>query len=206
MRTRSAAINTILALENIVYFYFIEIGPYTDTDNNENQYQRYVTHNYNLTIDSKLYIADNKIVSVDPPRLSSSVDKESYKIVLTDPDFQFRGLFERGFSQVKVKISIGFYNTSSGTLGGAAVGEPLTNIADTITVYQGTVDNQVYAINPNGGIIVTLECTSPMGALAMSKPFLTTDDSMHQVSSTDTSFSQVFKGSKGIGLLWGKRP
>jgi hypothetical protein len=205
MRTHSAAINEILGLENLVYFYIVEIGPYVDLDSNPNQYKRYSSLHGDVTIDSKTYTGGSKLITVDPPRLSSSVDREAYKISIADPDYEFRGLFERGFSQIKVTISIGFFNTSSHTIGSTLVGSPFLDIADTIIVYKGYIDNHVYAIDLNGGTVVSIECTSPMGSLNMSRPRLTTNDSMKQLNITDTSFSQVYQGSKGIGLLWGKR-
>jgi hypothetical protein len=206
MRSYSNNVATILALQDISYFYLVELGPYLNLSWVSTT-KRYITLGVDKTIGGNLYSGNSKIISVDPPRMSSSVDRESYKITLVDPDYEFRGLFERGFSQINVKISIGFFNTSPGVLGGVAPGEPILSISDTIVVYAGKVDNQVYAVDmDDGGVLCTLECTSPMGAIAMSRPRLTTNDSIQQINPADTSFSQVYKGSKGVGLLWGKKP
>jgi len=43
-----------------------------------------------------------------------------------------------------------------------------------------------------------------MSGLGIVKAFYTSKDSMKQIDATDTSFDQVYQGSRVIDLLWGK--
>jgi hypothetical protein len=72
--------------------------------------------------------------------------------------------------------------------------------------YKGTIDNQTYSIDfDEGSIIATVESSSPMGSLGNINPFYTSKDNMDQKSLADTAFDQIYEGSAGITLLWGKK-
>ena len=165
MRSYSSNVQVLLALDNISYFYLITIGPFKDA-NDVTTTLRHTPIASGIIIGSTFYSGDNYLVSIDPPRMSSTVDKDSYKIVYADNNFFWRPIFEKGFSGAPVSISVGFYNTSSGPLGGAQRGMPLTSASDTIVIYSGFSDQNSYQIDMNGEILVTLECSSPMGSLA----------------------------------------
>jgi hypothetical protein len=49
-----------------------------------------------------------------------------------------------------------------------------------------------------------IECSSPMADLDLKRTLITSKDAMRGLSPTDSSFDQVYEGSKGIDLLWGK--
>jgi hypothetical protein len=152
-----------------------------------------------------LFIADSGLLTVEAPRLSKAVDRETYKIVYVDPNFEKRSLFEAGLTGAPVSVYLCLINTTGGFLGSFANGEPLTDLEDLIVVYSGVVDTQGYSVDPNEGkVIAVMECSSPMAALNMSRPFMTSKDAMRQVSATDTAFDNVFVGSKKISYLWGK--
>jgi hypothetical protein len=151
------------------------------------------------------FIADSGLLTVEAPRLSKAVDRETYKIVYVDPNFEKRALFESGLTGAPVSVYLCLINTTGGFLGSFANGEPLTDLSDLIVVYSGVVDTQGYSVDPNEGkVIAVMECSSPMAALNMSRPFMTSKDAMRQVSATDTAFDNVFVGSKKISYLWGK--
>ena len=206
MRTVSSNVGTLLALDNISYFYLITIGPFKNASDVITTL-RHTPVAGGITIGGIAYSDNNYLVSVDPPRMSSTVDKDSYKIVYADNNYYWRPIFERGFSGAPVIIAVGFYNTSPGVLGGAQRGEPLLSATDTFIVYSGFSDQNSYQIDmqDNGEILVTLECSSPMGSLALSRVLVTTDDNLRQRFPNDNSFEQVFLGSKGIDVLWGKK-
>lgn len=203
MRKFSSNVDTLINKDQIAYFYLIKIGPFKDlSDTPTTLYHTAVPGG--VTMDGHFYTDANSLIHVDPPRQSSVVDRESYKISYADPDFYYRALFEKGFSGVPIQISVGFYNTEDYTIGGADPGFPLQNIDDILVIYSGTSDTHGYSVDMSGDVTVTIECTSPMGALEMTKSIITTRDSMNQIDPTDTCYDQVFEGSKGIDLLWGK--
>lgn len=204
MRALSTNIKTLLALDNINFFYLVTIGPYTKADGSTTTTYD-TTISDGITINGQTYSGNNFLVSVDPPRLSTVVDKGTYKVSYTDPQFLWRGILEKGFSGVPVKIQVGLFNTTEGALGGASPGEPLKQIADIITMYSGWVDTPAYGVDLNGEVVVSFECTSPMGPLGLIRSIMTSKDSLRAFSTTDTAYDQVLVGSKGIDLYWGKR-
>jgi len=113
--------------------------------------------------------------------------------------------FEDGLTGATVTVYLGCFNLTTETLGGAAPGEPLVNLADLLIVYKGFVDTQGYAVNPEEGtVLAIIECSSPMAQLNLARPFFTSREAMHQVDPTDTSFDEAFEGSKKLMHLWGK--
>jgi hypothetical protein len=149
--------------------------------------------------------SDNALLGIDSPRLSSVVDREAYKITYSDNDFVFRTRFEEGIIGTPVTVYIGFYNTSNSVIDGVLPGSPFTNLDDLVIAYKGFIDSHGYAADTEGQVTAVLECTSPMSSLDLTKPFYTSRDSMRQINVSDTSFDDVYSGSKAINLLWGKK-
>jgi hypothetical protein len=194
MRYISTAVKTLLELNAIIPFYLVSVGTTL----------KHTSLTQDLSVNGVTYLGDNKLVAIQPPRLSSVVDREAYSIIYADPDFELRPLFEAGFSGSLITVSIGFFNISGGTLGGVAPGEPMTNPDDIIISYQGTVDSQTYSVNFDGAVTAGIEGSSPMGALEMTKGFYTSKNNMRERNPNDTSFDEIYEGSKGIALRWGK--
>lgn len=160
---------------------------------------------YNLTFNGNIYSASNGLSIVEGPRLSSAVDRETYKITYIDPTFEKRALFEATLTGSKVITRVVFFNTTTGTLGGVAPGMPLLATEHVITAYAGVADTQGYAIAPDEGtVIAVIECSSPMASLEMSKSFITSRDVMRQLNPDDSSFDQVTVGSTKVAHVWGK--
>lgn len=208
MRDISTPVKTLLAQENVQFFYLVKIGPFKDLANVDQTIKHSLTPG-GITIGSDVYTGtddiSNTLLHIDPPRMSSVVDKESYKLTYADPDFLWRPVFEKGFYSVPIIISLGFYNTTNGTLGGAAPGYPLTSPADIVTVYSGYIDAPSYSTDLNGETTLLFECSSPMGDLAMTRTLVTSRDNLNQIDPTDTSFDEIYVGSRGLTLLWGKQ-
>jgi hypothetical protein len=205
MRSLSSNVQTIIAQDNISYFFLVTIGPFKNASDVTTTL-RHTTIIGGITVSGDVYSDDNGLLHIDPPRMSSVVDKETYKISYADPSFYWRPIFEHGFSCVSVEIRVGFYNTMSYPMGTVSPGFPLNTYADTVIVYSGISDTPAYSIDLAGGeAIMTLECSSPMGALAVSRALYTTDDNLRQRFPNDNSFDQIFIGSKGVDVLWGKK-
>lgn len=152
-----------------------------------------------------VFSADNSLLGIDPPRLSAVVDRETYKITYSDNLFIFRSLFESGIIGTPITVYIGFYNTSDATIGTILPSMPFTDISDLIIAYKGFVDTHGHTTDVDGEVTAVLECSSPMASLDLTKPFYTSRDSMRQLEPTDSSFDDVYTGSKAINLLWGKK-
>lgn len=150
-----------------------------------------------------LFLADNGLTGAEPPKLSGDVDREAYKIVYTDPSFEFREIFDNGLVGARLSVWFGFINTLDEPLGGAMPGEPLLGIGDIVKSYQGVVDSHGYNIDVEK-ITMSIEGSSPMADLNLVKSLYTSKDALRQLGVVDTAFDQVYRGSKVVNLLWGK--
>jgi len=216
MKNISAGVLELLASNSIMHYHLVKIGPFIDTDGNTQTY-RHTTVAGGITIlNDGFYTDNNYLVAVDPPRQSAAVDRESFKVTYADPTFEYRALFEQGFMGIPITVYLGFFNTLEKLVGGpidantklypqgVIEGMPLESPDDIIIIYQGTTDTPTYSIDLKGEIVATLECTSPMGALGMIRSMMTNRETLRQEYPNDTSYDELFIGSSGLALLWGK--
>lgn len=198
MRQYSTTVQQLMTLDNFSIFYLVELVT-------KNSTLRYTDAPYDLNIAGLgLFEADNGLKGIELPRLSTIVDRENYKVVFVDNEQNFRPLFEEGLTGSDLTVWIGFYNTTENVLSGTEPGHPILNLADLNIAYKGTVDTQGYNINIDDGIVATIECSSPMSGLGVIRAFYTSKDYMRQLKNNDSSFDQVYQGSRVIDLLWGK--
>lgn len=147
----------------------------------------------------------DSLMTIEAPRLSETVDRETYKVAYIDPNFTKVAYFEAGLTGASFTVYVGFYNTTGATFAGAAPGAPITNLADLVIAYSGVIDTQGFSIDPESGTVVAvIEGSSPMACLGRVNSFYTSQENMLRVSGGDTSFDQIYTGSARINLLWGK--
>lgn len=199
MRKYSAAVQQLIDSGNISIFYLVSIK------NN-----KYDLKHTNLPFDVTVpgwggFSANNHLSAVEPPRQSSVVDREAYKISYNDNDFEWSLVFSNGITGAKVKIMIGFMNNTDSILNGTAPGMPMLNAEDFIVGYQGFVDNVAHTASPDGQVSAVIECSSPMADLGLVKPFITSSQQLSRYDATDTAFDEVFTGSGNVELAWGKK-
>jgi hypothetical protein len=199
MRNLSANQKIILALDNISGCYLVKIETPSQTIWETN-------HPYDIVVPSIGTFKSNAgLLAIESPRLSSSIDRETYKLAYIDPTFEKRALFEQILTGSKLYVYVCFFNTTGNYLGTFAPGAPLTDQQDLLVAYQGLIDGQGYALNPEeGSVVASIEGASPMANLGLTRAFLTTKEAMRQVNTNDTSFDQVYTGSKKMTYMWGK--
>ncbi len=203
MRKLSDNVLSLLALEDIRIYYLVDISITTSTTTTT--IIKDTTLNRNITVGDDTYLGNGRIQAVQPPRLSSTVDREAYQIILNDSDFSIRPYLEDSLVGAFFRIRSGFFNTSDSYLSGANPGFPITTPEDVLTVYEGNVDTASYTIDFNSGQIrLAIEGSSPMGSLGRINGFYTSKEQMQRRDVTDTSFDQVYVGSTALTLLWGK--
>lgn len=147
--------------------------------------------------DGSLYKSDGRIISTEPPQLSTTVDKSQYSIVFADPLMEFRQYFDNLTGKL-VTVRLGFVDQKTS--------KPLLDIDNTLLVYRGAIDNFGYSINTNeiGSVVLNLTCASPMSDLDMKKALYTSREALTQISMEDTSFNQIYDDEGQIALKWGK--
>lgn len=146
----------------------------------------------------QVYESKGLILSLDAPKLESVVDREQYKMMLSDPSFALGDTFDTGLIGAPVEVRIGFidYYTE----------QPDCNIENTFLTYKGIVDGPSYEIKTDsiGAATATIACASPMNDLAMIRAFYTSKEYVSQRYPSDTSYDQIYIGSGPVNLKWGK--
>ena len=139
------------------------------------------------------------ILGLDAPQLTSSVDRELYKITLADPGFDLGYSFDSNIVGQTVVVRAGFIDQETGL--------PETNTANMILVYKGLVESPAYRVNTeeSGESIAVITCSSHMGDLDMTRAFYTSKDWIKSIAPNDTCFDQVYAGSGTVNLKWGKK-
>jgi hypothetical protein len=150
-----------------------------------------------LQVDGITFTNSVGILSVSPPKLSTSVDRETCTIVLDDPQFQFGQVAEQNLVGTSLRIRFAFVNQNTK--------QPDTN--NTLLVYRGVIDQVTYAVESGGvgssqfGII----CSSPMANLDATRAFYAGKQFIRNLNSEDSSMDQVYEGAGSLLLKWGKK-
>ena len=185
MRTFSAAVQTILASDVIKYAFLIKLGF------NSNYY---LTSNaYDVVYDGNTYLANGGLYEFDSPKFSTVIDRESYKIVISEVLNLMMDEFNANVVGKNIEVNVALFNAS---------GDLLTGSGDIIHVYKGYVDSPAIS-NNMGTKLAIIEGTSPMSDLDLVNPFITSADGMDQKNASDTSFDEIYENSE-ITLKWGK--
>lgn len=187
----NAKVIDLLSQPSIEAFYLVEIELPT--------VYRTTSFFSDLTLDDgNTYYNDGRLLTVDPPKLSATVDREQYKITFADTDMYFGQYLNSGLVGTRVSVRVGFVDTLTNM--------PLLQMANTILVYKGRVDNGAYGISTDeaGDCVFVLTCSSPMGDLDLVKTMMTSKDALRNIDPSDNSFEQIYEGVGQIELKWGK--
>lgn len=187
MITFSTPISNLLQGVSIESFYCVQIGTYRTT-----------SYHSDITVDGNLFLSDGKLVSVDPPNISTEVDREIFKVTLTDSNFQLANTFQSGMVGASFEVKILFINPATNL--------PYTNSNDILIVYKGIIDNISIGVQPSniGEVSITVSGASPMNDLDLVKNFYTSKEFIRSRYPEDSCFDQIYEGSGPVNLKWGK--
>lgn len=185
MRTFSSAVQTVLNSDTIKFVYLIQLG-FTST-------YRFTSHSSDISYLGNTYTADGGLYEFDTPKFSSVIDREAYRVVIADLLDEMSYEFKVNVVGKPVAVKVALIDSN---------GAPMLGTDDVISVYNGFVDSPKIT-NDFEQKLAVVECTSPMSDLDTVNTMYTSKDGMDQVSSTDTSFDEIFDNKK-ISLNWGK--
>tara|TARA_R110000744_G_scaffold355_1_gene1255 strand:+ start:2418 stop:2978 length:561 start_codon:yes stop_codon:yes gene_type:complete len=185
MRNFSTAVQTVLDSDLIEYAFLIKL---------EFDTTYYLTSNaYDVVFDGNTYLANGGLYSYESPKFSTTIDRESYRLVLSELLNEFQAEFKLNVVGKPIQVYVALRSAS---------GQLLLNTTDVITTYKGTVDKP--AINNDfEEKLAVIEGTSPMSDLDMVRTFITSKNGMDQKSLTDTSFDEIYDNAE-ITVKWGK--
>lgn len=139
------------------------------------------------------YSSGSGVMDFEPPRLSYTVDREAYRLSISDHNNTFQNLFRLGATGSDVTIYLVLVGS----------GGPELGADDVIVAYKGRIDETTIVVTPEDKVAV-ITLSSPMANLDQVKTFWTTKSGMDQYSATDTSFDNIYEDNKEITLKWGK--
>jgi len=188
MRQFSSSVQTLLdptSTDMVDFFFLIKL------EFSSNYYLTSFTSD--IVYDSNTYLASGGLFEYDPPRISSTVDREAYRISVLDFSDAFLAEFKANVVGKPITVKLGLLDAN---------GAPLTGTSDVIDVYKGFVDTPSIT-NDFDRKVAVLEGTSPMADLDGSRTFYTSKAGMDQFNTSDTSFDAIFDQQE-IELRWGK--
>jgi hypothetical protein len=209
----SSAVKTLLASGHFSTFILLDLPLSFNTPATVREglqrYDKFTTLPADITVGGLgTYLSEDLngkigLLTVDNPRQSTSLDRDTYRIVFADPDFFLFNEFIGPITNKKVTIRIGFINTLEETLAGFAPGEPLNHVDHLILTYEGFVDSCEFS-HQDGAIHAILSCGSPMANLDHVCPVVTSKDYQRNVDPNDTAYDAIYKGHETVNILWGK--
>lgn len=151
----------------------------------------------NLTLSDGVYTSSDAILAAEEPQLTSTVDRDLYKISFADPNRTFLALFEAGLNGAEVSVRQGLVDYYTG--------EPETS--HLLIIYEGIVEsyNHVTDTSVDGSIVANVVCSNLMASLDDSNPYYTSKNYVKTLVSSDTSYDQLYEGSGSVVLRWGKK-
>jgi hypothetical protein len=194
MITLSANLAALINANNITFFNTLKIF-----DKAGVVLRAITTHNSDITLfDGVTYVADGTIISLDPPTLNTTVDREQYKIQLADPNFAEGVALEAGLIAKFCEVRLCFLNPSSGL--------PYTSEVDTFIVYAGRIDETNYIIKTEelGESVLQLVCASPVADLEHKKGIFLSRDFVRNRYLDDACCDSIYEGSGSLAAKWGK--
>jgi hypothetical protein len=144
---------------------------------------------YNVVVGPDTYISDGGLVEFSPPQLTSNVNRETYRIKITDYQNTYKDEFEANAVGTPVTVRLG-------------VNDDTANLD---IVYKGRIDATRIETNPSeGSKDAIIDCSSPFGALDRTTDRRTDKDTQRQIDATDTCFDRILFEVSNIELRWGK--
>jgi hypothetical protein len=189
----STNVQNAIANKPTEYFHLIKI-----VDNENVVIKAITSHSSNLIVGGITYNASGELVSIDPPSISTTVDREQFKFVIADPDFSQTVMIEPSMINHSVEVRLGFLHHSTKL--------PMTSLEDTIFVYGGRVDGTGYQIKTDGigEALLQISCASPLADLDMKRAMYLSKDYIRGRNPNDSSCDMVYGGSGLLQLKWGK--
>jgi len=185
MRTISSATQAVLDSDNIKMVFLMKLEFAND--------YYFTSYHSDVVYDGDTYVADGGMFEFDPPKFSSVVDREAYRIVVADQGGVMAGEFSLNVIGKPVSVKVALLDSN---------GEPMLNVADVLSIYNGFVDAPSIT-NDFEQKLAIIEGTSPMSDLDMVRSFVTSKAGMDQKSAIDTSFDEIYD-NKNTTVKWGK--
>lgn len=156
------------------------------------------TYHSDVTIEGVIYSADSslgpRLLSVEPPKFTSTVDRDLYTLTFSDSNLYFKSIFSHGLNSRNISIRLCFVDHDGSVS------------PESFIMYEGLTESGGYTLDTSesGTIVVTITCSNLMASLDSTRPYYTSKNFVKNIDPTDTSYDQIYEGSGKIILKWGK--
>lgn len=157
------------------------------------------THVHDVTLDDGItYVSDDRLIAVEPPQISTTVDREEYKITIAGIDFIDTIGTEGDLVGCDIQVALCFINSTTGL--------PYVNEIDRLVFYKGKLSFVAAEIDTSeqGEATFSIGGASPMMALEMSKGIYLSRDYMRSKNENDSCCDTIYEGSSALVLKWGR--
>jgi hypothetical protein len=205
MRQVSSNIKNLLENNLVEPILILDIG-----DSSSILQQKLTGCPFDLLVDGNLYLSSVDITGIDLPKNSQIINKETYNISFSDPDFYYYNYFNIGLTNTPVILRALFVNTSDEEYIGTnsftyAPDEIITSLADSVIVYRGLINNAEYITDPSdNSSTLKMSVVSALASLDNKNTIRATKNYIRSVNPTDSSFDSIFDSKQQITLKWGK--
>ena len=146
---------------------------------------------YDVTIGGDVYSSDGGLSELSPPQLSSTLDRETYRIRLIDHNNFYKQLFETGVVGTPVTVQLGIEG----------------NYTDLDVLYKGVIDATFLETDPSEGLkSAVIECSSPFGSLERTNDRRTDRRTQRVIDPNDSCFDKIHNQVQSTEIRWGKKP
>jgi len=205
MRQINSNIKSLIENNPVEPILILDIG-----DSSSILQQRITSSPFDIEVAGNTYEATVDLVGLDLPKNSQIIDKETYRIELSDPDSLYYSYFNIGLTNTPVTLRALFVNTSNSVfLGTNGISynpeEIITSLGDSIIIYKGLINNAEYITEPdNDTSVIRIYVVSALASLDNKKPARVTKNYLRSINSIDSAFDSVFESKQQITLKWGK--
>jgi hypothetical protein len=144
---------------------------------------------YDIVVGGNTYIADGGLTELEPPQLTSILDREVYRIKLVDFNNIYKAHFDNSALGTPATVRLGITG----------------NTTEFDVVYKGRIDGVSIQTNPKEGTKdAIIECSSPFAALDRTNSRMTDKNHQRNINPNDSSMDYVYSAAKEVELKWGK--
>jgi len=151
----------------------------------------------NITLSNgETFVADGKLVQISPPRIDSIVDRQEMSLVLDN------SAVGHGAVELLIGKRLVVYQLAIDLL----TNLPETNMADLLVITRNFISgvSLQYDTAERGESSIEIKGSSPLLDLSLKKKYYASKEYIQQYEPLDTSYDQVYQGSRLVNLKWGK--
>ena len=148
--------------------------------------------------DGQAFIADGKLMQVSPPRIDSIIDRQEMSVLLNNNTIDNVSLNINTLIGKRLVV----YQVAIDPL----TNQPENNINDVLTITRNFVSGAAvqYDTALQGEANFEIKGSSPLLDLGLKRKYYASKEYIQQRIPADTSYDQIYEGSRLVNLKWGK--